>query len=116
MPTSALLLLTYMESKVELVRQLLNFIDEQISLARSDPAQHQPSAVVVCADAIKVLKRQLAPDAFAVTQAMLLTSDTIYNEIWISEWLTLADKDPSTFSAEAAKLIEGVRRLRQHFA
>ena len=99
---------------MDLVLELLKFIEEQIALAKLDPTAHQAAVVVVCNDAIQVLKRQLATNEYDQARAML-TFDAIYNGGWLYEWETLANQSPSKFSVQADELLEGVRRLRGTF-
>jgi hypothetical protein len=90
--------------------EVLTFIEEQIARAKADPSE-QEAAVVECACAVKIFKRQIEPDKLRATQAML-ASNAIYNGTWMAEWEKLGNQSAAVFSEKADEMLADVRLMR----
>jgi hypothetical protein len=100
----------------DFVRDLINLIEEQIELAKTDPGLHQNGTVAVCGDAVSVLKRRLKEDEVLQVKCMLVCVD-IYNAHWRSEWDALAKASPDEFAIKAEKLLadtQGINFILTH--
>jgi len=93
----------------DFVRDLISLIQEQVELAKADPALQQNGAVVVCSDAVSIMRIKLAEDEILQARCMLATG--IFDAHWRSEWDALANAKPNEFSIKADKLLVDARLI-----
>jgi hypothetical protein len=95
----------------DFVLDLISIVEEQVDLAKKDPSLQQQGAVVVCSDAVCILKLRLRENEHQLTKCMLVCKE-IFNAHWRSEWDKLGEASPAKFEIEANNLLEDMQRIR----
>jgi hypothetical protein len=93
------------------VLDLLDTIEEQIQHALLDP-NDQYAAVTVAAGVIPLIRERLREDEHLQAKVMLVFDNQCYDR-WREWWQTLAKRPTAEFPAEANKLLDTVKLLKQ---
>jgi hypothetical protein len=93
---------------------LLTHIEEQIKLAKTDPAVHQQATIAECGSAVSCLMTRLATNKFEAAQTMLVYAP-IHTSYWRTEWEKLATASLQDFLEGADELLAGAALLKTHF-
>jgi hypothetical protein len=93
----------------DFVRDLISMIEEQIVLAKADPALHQKRVVAVCGDAVSILRLRLEENEAIGWKCAISTG--LFNAHWRTEWDALAKASSDEFAIKADMFLANTRQI-----